>query len=118
MSGYTIIPAAPGFYVLSPMTGTGKLTQDDVVIAWCVKDDGTHDSVMCSPVTPTGENRDAEYFLHPDGRVSYPLCQWWGSLAEANRPEHCAYRVEIERRGNEALARANVARIPLPGVTP
>ncbi|HRP71296.1 MAG TPA: hypothetical protein PK743_01495 [Luteimonas sp.] len=117
MTNSTIIPAAPGFYVLSPVTGTGELTHDDVVIAWCVKDGAPLDGLLCYPVTPAGENRDAEYFLHPDGRVSCPFYQWWASLTEANRPEHCAHRVEIERRGNEALARA-AARLPLPGVTP
>ena len=65
MDKATIIPAAPGFYVLRE-TSTGELLQGDTVIAWALNSV----SEVARAITANGDVCLPTHLLHPDGRVS------------------------------------------------
>lgn len=88
----TLVPAAPGYFVVYESGMTGELKKGEPVIAWDISqsDTGT-DMLHVSIITPMGRNRAGEMILFPDGRVSFPE-SYWASLDEANTPEECARR--------------------------
>ena len=91
----SIIPAAPGWFVLHD-NAEGWLFGGDPVLAWEVvrvpreqRSDGYSDFIEVNPVTTAGrvDSRQKTWLLRPDGSVEETECRSWDSLDKANATE-------------------------------